>query len=111
AISRLTRAAARGTGGGGGEPLTLFLAIRPFQVNPPWQTLNTTGGVTHIQELRFDGRTVTVDRDRTVPSITTPDRFGAGTFEEGPLTDALASGRVPFQSSVSDPLGFASGAL
>jgi len=98
-------------GGDRGEPVALFLAIRPFQVNPPWQTLNTTGGVSHIQELRFDGRTVTVDRDRTVTSITTPDRFGAGTFEEGPLTDALASGRVPFQSSVSDPLGFASGAL
>src|SRR5215813_1556261 len=88
-------------GGDRGEPVQLFLAIRPFQVNPPWQTLNTTGGVSHIQELRFDGRTVTVDRDRTVTSLTTPDRFGAATFEEGPLTDTLATGRVPFQPSVS----------
>src|SRR4029077_10815365 len=53
----------------------------------------------------------TVDRDRAVTSLTTPDRFGAATFEEGPLTDALAAGRVPFQPSVTDPLGFASGAL
>ncbi len=94
-----------------GEPVQLFLAIRPFQVNPPWQTIATTGGVTHIQEIRFDGRTVTVDRDRAVTSLTTPDRFGAATFEEGPLTDALAAGRVPFQPNVTDPLGFASGAL
>jgi hypothetical protein len=94
-----------------GEPVQLFLAIRPFQVNPPWQTLNTTGGVTHIQEIRFDGRTVWVNRDRAVVPVTTPDRFGAGTFEEGSVAEFLAGGRVPGQVEVSDPFGFASGAL
>jgi len=94
-----------------GEPVQLFLAIRPFQVNPPWQTLNTTGGVTRIQEMRFDGRAVWVDRNRAVLSLTTPDRFGAATFEEGPVTEFLAAGKVPPQSQVSDPFGFASGAL
>src|SRR5262249_33747765 len=53
-----------------GEPVQLFLAIRPFQVNPPWQTLNTTGGVTHIQDIRFDGRAVWVNRDRAVVPLT-----------------------------------------
>ncbi len=94
-----------------GEPVQLFLALRPFQVNPPWQTLNASGGVTHIQELRFDGRTVWVNRDRPVVSLTTPDRFGAAMFEEGPITDFLATGRVPPQTQVADPLQFASGAL
>jgi F5/8 type C domain/Bacterial alpha-L-rhamnosidase 6 hairpin glycosidase domain len=94
-----------------GEPVQLFLAVRPFQVNPPWQTLNTTGGVTHIQEMRFDGRTVWVDRDRALVSLTVPDRFGASTFEEGSVTDFLLKGRVPPQTQVSDPFGFASGAL
>jgi len=94
-----------------GEPVQLFLAIRPFQVNPPWQTLNASGGVTHIQELRFDGRTAWVNRDRPVVSLTTPDRFGAAVFEEGPITDFLAAGRVPPQTQVADPLQFASGAL
>ncbi|HJQ83543.1 MAG TPA: discoidin domain-containing protein [Candidatus Binatia bacterium] len=94
-----------------GEPVQLFLAIRPFQVNPPWQTLNTTGGVTHIQELALEGRTLWVNRDRPVVSLTTPDRFGAATFEEGSVTEVLAAGRVPPQTRVSDPLGFASGAF
>jgi hypothetical protein len=93
------------------EPLQLFLAIRPFQVNPPWQTLNTTGGVTTIQELRFDGRSVWVNGDRPVVSLTPPDRFGAATFEEGAITKFLAGGKVPSQTLVSDPFGFASGAL
>jgi hypothetical protein len=97
--------------GSRGEPVQLFLAIRPFQVNPPWQTLNTTGGVTNIQELRFDGRTVWVDRDRAVVSLTPPDHFGAATFEEGSITEFLAAGKTPPQTQVMDPLGFASGAL
>jgi len=94
-----------------GEPVQLFLAIRPFQVNPPWQSLNMNGGVTHIQEMRFDGRTVWVNRDKAVVSLTAPDHFGAGTFEEGFVTQFLVRGKVPPQADVSDPFGFASGAL
>ncbi len=93
------------------EPVQLFLAIRPFQVNPPWQTINTTGGVTHIQEMRLEGRTAWVDRDKAVVSLTTPDRFGASTFEEGSVTDFFVAGRVPPQTQVTDPFGFASGAF
>ncbi len=94
-----------------GEPVRLYLAIRPFQVNPPWQTLNAPGGVTQIRTMRFDGRVVWVDRDRAVVSLTLPDHFGAATFEEGSVTRFLAADRVPPRTDVSDPLGFASGAL
>ena len=34
----------------------LLLAIRPFQVLPPWQSLNMLGGVSPIPRSRFDGR-------------------------------------------------------
>ena len=97
--------------GDSGLPVTLFLAIRPFQVNPPWQTLNTSGGVTQIQEVRFDGRVVWVNRDKPVISLTTPDGFGAGTFEDGGVTQFLVTGKVPPHSEVTDPHGFASAAL
>jgi hypothetical protein len=93
------------------EHVRLFLAIRPFQVNPPWQSLNMTGGVTTIREIRIEGRTVWVNRDKAVISLTTPDRFGAATFDQGAITDFLQAGRVPPQSQVSDVFGFASGAL
>ncbi len=89
----------------------LFLAIRPFQVNPPWQSLNTTGGVTAIRELRLDGHTVWVNRDKAVIALTAPDGFGAATFEQGAVIDFLKEGRLPPQQRVADPFGFASGAL
>src|SRR5438046_570193 len=94
-----------------GEPVRLYVAVRPFQVNPPWQTLNAPGGVTQIRSIRFDGRVVWVDRDRAVVSLTLPDHFGAATFEEGSVTRFLAADRVPPRTEVTDPLGFASGAL
>jgi hypothetical protein len=97
--------------GQGGQPVRLFLAMRPFQVNPPWQSLTMSGGVTRIQEIRFDGRVVWVNRDRAVVSLTTPDNFGATTFEGGSVTEALRQDKVPLQSQVTDPLGFASAAL
>src|SRR5262249_37646898 len=40
-----------------------------------------------------------------------PDRSGAATFEEGLVTDFLADGKLPSRSQVSDPFGYASGAL
>ncbi len=94
-----------------GEPVRLYVAIRPFGVNPPWQTLNAPGGVTQIRTMRFDGRVVWVDRDRAVVSLTLPDHFGAATFEEGSVTRFLGADHVPPRTEVTDPLGFASGAL
>ena len=36
------------------QQVTLALAVRPFQVNPPAQFLNTAGGVSPIQDLAFE---------------------------------------------------------
>ncbi|MFI5398286.1 MAG: discoidin domain-containing protein [Candidatus Binatia bacterium] len=93
------------------QRVQLFLAIRPFQVNPPWQSLNMTGGVAPIREIRFDGRAVWVGRDKAVISLPAPDRFGAASFEHGAITDFLRKNTLPPQLHVSDPFGFASGAL
>jgi F5/8 type C domain-containing protein len=92
-------------------PVTLFLAVRPFQVNPPWQTLNVSGGVTHIQDLRLSGHALWVNRDKAVVSLSVPDGFGAATFEDGSITHFLEGGQLPARTEVSDPFGFASGAF
>src|SRR6185503_14712555 len=73
--------------------------------------LNMNGGVTTIQEMKFDGRVVWVNREKAVVALTTPDRFGATTFEEGSVTDFLLVDQLPLQTQVSDPFGFASGAM
>jgi len=89
----------------------LFLALRPFQVLPPWQSLNMIGGVTPIRTLELDGRTVRVNGERAVVSLTPLDRFGAAGFEQGLVGPFLLKGRVPPETSITDALGWASGAL
>jgi hypothetical protein len=83
----------------------------PVQVNPPWQSLNMVGGVSAINEIEFDGRTVVVNNQWRVISPHPPVRFGAVSFEGGPLYDFMKRGDVPPDPSLKDPFGFASGAL
>jgi len=90
---------------------TLFIALRPFQVNPPWQFLGTPGGVTRIDSLRWDGRRVLVNTDRAVIPVSPPAGFGALPFDAGDIVAFLRRGTLPRSSAVRDPFGAASGAL
>jgi len=98
-------------GGAGRWKGTLFLALRPFQVNPPTQFLGTPGGVAEIHHLGIVGRTVTVDQNATLISRSQPDGFGAATFDQGSITEFLHRGQLPPAQQVTDPVGYASGAL
>ncbi|MFO1371586.1 MAG: discoidin domain-containing protein [Candidatus Competibacteraceae bacterium] len=98
--------------------ITLFLAVRPFQVNPPWQSLNMTGGVSRIRTLEYTdaNRTVWINRDdksaaKAIIALNAPDRFRAAAFDQGRITDYLAEHRLPEQTRVSDAFGYASGAF
>ncbi len=94
------------------QHVSLFLAVRPFQVDPPWQSLNVlVGGASPIRELAYEEGQVKVDRQKVVLPLTAPDRFGAARFEHGPITGFLAAGKLPVQDKVTDPFGYASGAL
>jgi hypothetical protein len=89
---------------------SLFLAIRPFQVNPPWQFLNVVGGATRIDSLAMvDGRIRVNERD--VIPMTAPSGFGATAFASGEIVEYLARGVLPAGQSVRDGNGFASAAL
>ena len=89
----------------------VYLAIRPFQVNPPWQFLNTAGGVAPITQLDVDNGTVRVNGEPAVVSLTPPAGFGAATFDQGNVVDYLRAGRLPPAPNVRDGFGHASGAL
>jgi len=99
------------------QVLDLALAIRPFQVNPPAQFLNTAGGVAPIHDLAWNGTNVLVDGEPRVAVLSKPDRFIATAFDAGSIVDRLrAPGLLPPQageedSSVHDAAGYASGAL
>ncbi|HEX8875174.1 MAG TPA: hypothetical protein VF777_00365 [Phycisphaerales bacterium] len=46
------------------EKGTLLLAVRPLQVNPPWQDLKTSGGYAPIDAIECSSDTMTVTRRR-----------------------------------------------
>ena len=99
------RAATRATG-------TLYLAIRPFQVNPPWQALDPPGGAAVVRVLSYDGRAVQVNAgDRRIVPITAPTSVGMAAFEHGDITESLRAGDLPNYSALVDDFGAASGAL
>ncbi|MFN8588851.1 MAG: discoidin domain-containing protein [Candidatus Eisenbacteria bacterium] len=90
---------------------TLFLAVRPFQVNPPVQFLNTPGGFTPVREIAMDDRIVRVNGDRGFASLTAP--FGGGTvaFAQGDVVDFLREGALPRPVRMTDRDGLVSGAI
>jgi len=89
--------------GAAARTLRLMLNLRPFQVNPPQQFLNITGGVSPIRSLSWDGRAISVNGvARIWPGAGTPElRFYR--FDSGPPEGV---GEV-----AGDPSGLASGWL
>jgi len=94
-----------------GRQLSLFVAIRPFQVTPPWQAFRGLGGVSSIAKLAYRAGAVWVNESKVVLASGPPTGFGAAAFEQGAITDYLAAGELPPQGAVRDAFGYASGAL
>jgi hypothetical protein len=88
----------------------LFLAIRPFQVNPPWQGLLHPGGWARIDRVQFENGVLTVD-ERKLIALDAPSGFGATPFERAEITEYLQQGRLPSEDRIQDTRGFASAAL
>ncbi len=89
---------------------TLFLALRPFQVNPPWQWLNQVGGATRIDSIRTERGRLLVN-DRTLIPLVRPSGFGAAPLDQGDITEFLRKGSLPPAQEARDPRGFVSAAL
>ncbi|NIP80685.1 MAG: coagulation factor 5/8 type domain-containing protein, partial [Gemmatimonadetes bacterium] len=99
---------------------TLFVAVRPFQVNPSTQFLNGPGGYARIDSLVHEAGEVRVNGRRRVVPLTAPTSFGGATFDEGGVgallgaldpSAAAGPGGAASRSRVVDPFGAASGAL
>jgi hypothetical protein len=98
----------------GGRPVSgiLFLAVRPFQVNPPSQTLNSPGGTALIGRLGAEGDSILVNGRLGLVSLTRAGGFGAMPFDGGDIVvDYLVHGRLPGHLQVEDPFQAAGGAL
>ena len=91
--------------------ITLYLAARPFQVNPPAQFLNTPGGVAPIRDVAIEGRTLRLNGDRVVTSLVPPSHAGCATFDQGDIVDYMRAGLLPSTTSVRDSFQAASAAF
>ena len=91
--------------------LTLALAIRPIQVNPPTQTLNLVGGASRIERISWDGAAFHVNGNWSVYPDLTPDHVFLAEFERAGFPHVLdAATRTDSQTLVA-PGGFGSGVM
>ena len=89
----------------------LVLAVRPFQVNPPSQSLNIAGGASAIPDIAWDGAALTAGTGRAVYPLRAPDRVAAFSFDAGPVPQLLAASDWTGPARVHDDFGYASAAL
>ena len=91
--------------------VTLALAARPFQVNPPTQFLNAPGGTSLIRDLAWDGQALTVNAARKVVPLQATTTFVASANVPKTLSERLDTGERPVTKTQHDDSGFAQGAL
>jgi hypothetical protein len=88
----------------------LTLAVRPMQMNPPWQN----GGLSPIRAVEVDGTSVRVNGRTLLQSLTPIDVSGTapfGTDGSSEITAAIAAGVLPTTQHAEDPDGMAAAAL
>jgi hypothetical protein len=90
---------------------TLALALRPLQVNPPSQFLNTVGGVSPIRTLAFEKGAVSVDGKPRLFARQAPDATYAVSFAAGMAVSHLLDASLPSSQRAEDTQGLASGAM
>jgi hypothetical protein len=91
------------------ERMALLLQVRPFQVNPPQQFLNTAGGVSPIRTLAWRDDMLSVNG---VPRVMAATRYRGAS---NPLVTLQAFDQRPFpiarSEPVDDPTGLASATI
>jgi hypothetical protein len=89
----------------------LAVAVRPLQVNPPYQFLNLPGGAAEVRSLTWNGSALTVNGTDSIAAVTRPNAYGALAFDAGSIVDSLAVGALGGTGPLVDSTGLASGAF
>jgi hypothetical protein len=88
---------------------SFFAALRPFQVDPPWQIFTIVGGTARVDSITC-GSSLRVN-DRYVVPLTDGASSGCAGFDQGDALRWLEKGKLPPSASVRDRNGHASGAI
>ena len=90
--------------------IRLAVAVRPFQVNPPWQAFRNLGGRSAIHRIRCAAGGMSVG-DRVITCVPHPSGMGAAAFEEGGAIAWLAEGGIPPCKRIDDDSGLGSAVM
>lgn len=88
----------------------LLLLVRPLRVTPPWATLNLPPVTTPIPSLAARGAQLRVG-ERWVVAAQAEGTWRVTDFARGEVGLWVRAGRLPTESSVTDPAGAASAVL
>lgn len=95
----------------GALPASLFaVAVRPFQVTPPWQAFRNLGGRSPIERIAWENGRFQVGGKQIVSSVL-PIKAGVAGFNEGGVVAFLADGNFPERVHLEDPTGLGSGVM
>ena len=89
---------------------SLFLLIRPYQVNPQYQFLNLPGGVGKINSIKEIDNKIYVDNKVIIP-LTNYTLFGAAAFDEGNIVDLISNEKFSQSKFINDKSNLANGFL
>ncbi|NLE35957.1 MAG: hypothetical protein GX622_12715 [Bacteroidales bacterium] len=88
-----------------------YLLLRPFQVNPYYQFLNTVGGVGRIMTIKEISKGLISVDGKPVRLTEEYEAFGAAKFDEGNPVEMIRKGEMPSPESATDPSGLAGGII
>lgn len=91
--------------------IELYLLIRPFQVNPFYQFLNSVGGAGKINSISEERGNLIVVDEKVIISTRQYDSFGAAVFDEGNIVNFIRERRMPQDKIAVDPSGSANGVI
>ncbi len=89
----------------------IYFAIRPFQVNPSYQFLNTQGGTAKIESITYAEEKVVINNEKAIYYLNQPGNFGASGFDQGDIVELIAQNKLPKEKNAEDKQGFASAAF
>ncbi|MFH0735605.1 MAG: discoidin domain-containing protein [bacterium] len=89
----------------------MYISVIPFQVNPSYQFLNTTGGVSNIKTIEKKQNSIVVNNNKTIYIYPYDYDFGVTGFDGGYISDYISNNKMPASTSVFDEHGYASGVI
>lgn len=87
----------------------LALALRPFQVTPPWQAFRNMGGRSTLRRIESHALGMLAD-GKKISFSKASEKFGAASFAQGGVISYLAENSMPPHTCAEDDTGLASAA-